>query len=230
MPTSRLSFSSESVPISGSPARIDIAVRSPHPAHQRKPLAQRVHALVLPDRLEAEAPGLVDQSVQSLDLRPEHGPHFRVDFGFKPVCHGRARVHDRLAELCLSLEFHGLDVPGFDEAHADLVCKAGYERGVDPVVLGEVPLGPCELPDAQGVRVRDGDVEPVHEGDELELVAARRLHADRRLGLSCEVAELPEPRDVVVEFLRRRAHPFLLRRDEHVELFLGNVDSDVHCV
>ena len=47
-----------------------------------------------------------------------------------------------------------------------------------------------------------------------------QFDADRRLGLSREVADLPEARDAVVDFLRRRAHPFLVRRDEHVELFL----------
>ena len=68
----------------------------------------------------------------------------------------------------------------------------------------------------------------MHEGDELKLVAARRLHADRRLGLSREVAELPETCDAVVDFLRQRARSLLLRRDVDVELFLGNVNSDVH--
>ena len=89
---------------------------------------------------------------------------------------------------------------------------------------------PGELPHAQGVGVGHGDPELVHEGDQLQLVAASGLYADRRPGLPREVAQFPKPRDAVVEFLCRRAHPFLLRRDEHVEFLLGDVDPHVHHV
>ena len=131
-------------------------------------------------------------------------------------------VHHRLAELGLALQLDGLDLLRLKDPHADLVGEARNERGVDRVVLGQAPLRPRELPHAQCVGVRHGDVELAHEGDELKLVSARRLHADRRLGLSCEVAELPETIYVVVDFLRQRARSLLLRRDVDVELFLGN--------
>ena len=94
------------------------------------------------------------------------------------------------------------------------------ERRVYRIVLRQASLRSRELPDAECVGVRDRDFELVQKGDQLELVPACGLDADRRLGLSREVADLPEARDAVVDFLRRRAHPFLVRRDEHVELFL----------
>ena len=97
-----------------------------------------------------------------------------------------------------------------------------HSCGVYRVVLGQAPLRSRELPHAQCVGVRHGDVKLVHEGDELKLVAARRFHAGRRLDLFCEVAELPETIYVVVDFLRQRARSLLLRRDVDVELFLGN--------
>ena len=153
--------------------------------------------------------------------------HLGVDLGLKPVYQGRARVHHRLAELGLALQLDGLDILRLNDSRTDLVGEARDERGVYRVVLGQIPLGPCELPYAQGVGIRDGHIELVQKGDELKLVTACRLHADRSLGLSCEIPEFPETLYPVVQCSRHRAKTFLLRRNEHIKFFFGNINSDV---
>ena len=89
-------------------------------------------------------------------------------------------------------------------------------------------IGPCELADAQGVRVGDCDVELVHEGYKLELVASRGFDTDRGLGLPCQVLQIPESFDAVVDFRCRRTASYLLRRDVYVELLLRNIHANVH--
>ena len=199
----------------------------PDAADLREPPAEVVHGPVLRDGLKARALNLRDELVEVPDLLPYHRTDARVGLRLEPAGQDGARVNQRLAEPRPPLELDRLDVGGGERAHAYLVGEAGYQRRVDLVVFGETALGPCELANAQGVGIRDGDAELVHEGDELQLVASGRLHADRGLRLSRQVAERPEPRDAVVQQFRLRTPP-ALRRDVDVELLLGNINSDVH--
>lgn len=204
--------------------RSDVA----HAADLHEPLAQRVHRFVPCDRLQAGLLGLGDELVQMPDLLLEHGLHVRVDLGLEPADHGRAGVRQRLAELRLALQLDRVDVLLLERAHADLVREPRDERRVDRVVLREIALCPCELADAQCVRVGDLDVELVHEGDELEFVSPGGLDADRGLGLPRQLAQFPESFRVVVDFHCRRRGAFLRRRDVDVELLLRDIHANVH--
>ena len=92
------------------------------------------------------------------------------------------------------------------------IAAGSFKMGCDKDVEGNCPE----------------DAEPVHERDELQLVASGRLHADRGLRLSRHIAERPEPRDIVVQPLRLRTLSDAMRRDVDVEFPLGDVDPDVY--